>query len=89
MFTRSKSLDKTSSQESFLSGTSTVYAEHMYDQWKKDPQSVHASWRIYFENLEGGVSTPFELPPTIGQDPVTQQLLSLLKQGGVTGGVVG
>ncbi len=89
MFTRSKTLDKTSTQESFLSGTSSVYAEHMYVQGKKDPQGVHASWRIYFQNLEGGVSTPFELPPTIGQDPVTQQLVNLLKQGGVAGGVVG
>jgi len=49
MFTRSKSMNKSSlNQESFLSGTSSVYAEQMYDQWRKDPQSVHASWRIYF-----------------------------------------
>ena len=74
----------TNTQESFLSGTSSVYAEHMYEQWRKDPNSVHASWRIYFQNLEGGASTPFELPPTVGQDPVTQQLLNLLKQGGVS-----
>ena len=65
-FTSSKLLEKTSTQESFLSGTSSVYAEHMYDQWRKDPQSVHASWRIDFQNLEGGASTPFELPPTTG-----------------------
>jgi 2-oxoglutarate dehydrogenase E1 component len=56
----------TTTQESFLSGTSSVYAEHMYEQWRKDPNSVHASWRIYFQNLEGGASTPFELPPTVG-----------------------
>jgi len=30
--------------------------------------------------LDGGAATPFELPPTTGQDPVTQQLLNLLKQ---------
>jgi 2-oxoglutarate dehydrogenase E1 component len=54
----------------------------MYDQWRKDPQSVHASWRIYFQNLEGGAATPFELPPTTGQDPVTQQLLNMLKSSG-------
>jgi 2-oxoglutarate dehydrogenase E1 component len=60
----------------------------MYEQWRRDPQSVHASWRIYFQNLEGGADTPFELPPTLGQDPATQQLLNLLKQsGGQTGQV--
>jgi hypothetical protein len=37
MFSSSKVLYKTSTQESFLSGTSSVYAEQMYDQWKKDP----------------------------------------------------
>lgn len=57
----------------------------MYEQWRKDPQSVHASWRIYFQNLEGGAETPFELPPTVGQDPALQQIVNLLKQGG--GGV--
>lgn len=75
-------MNKTSSQESFLSGTSSVYAEQMYEQWRKDPQSVHASWRVYFQNLEGGVETPFELPPTVGQDPALQQIINLLKQGG-------
>ena len=74
----------TSTQESFLSGTNSIYAEQMYEQWRKDPSSVHASWRIYFQNLEGGAETPFELPPTVGQDPITQQLLNLLKQGGVS-----
>lgn len=62
----------------------------MYEQWRKDPQSVHASWRAYFQNLEGGADTPFELPPTVGQDPAMQQIVALLKQGGglaQTGGV--
>lgn len=67
--------------ESFLSGTSSVYAEQMYEQWRHDPASVHASWRIYFQNLEGGADTPFELPPTVGQDPATTQILNLLKSG--------
>ena len=31
-----------SSHESFLSGTSSVYVDQMYDAWKKDPNSVHA-----------------------------------------------
>lgn len=65
-----------------MSGTSSVYAEQMYDQWRRDPQSVHASWRLYFQNLESGAETPFELPPTTGQDPAVQQILNILKQGG-------
>lgn len=39
----------------------------MYDQWRKDPSSVHSSWRVYFENVEKGVDVPFQLPPTVGQ----------------------
>ena len=27
--------------ESFLSGENAVYVENMYDEWKKDPNSVH------------------------------------------------
>jgi 2-oxoglutarate dehydrogenase E1 component len=38
----------------------------MYEQWKKDPNSVHASWRNYFQNVEGGSAVPFTLPPTLG-----------------------
>lgn len=60
-FSQSKILNKGGlyNQESFLNGTSSIYAEQMYDQWKKDPSSVHASWRSYFENLENGAETPF------------------------------
>ncbi len=82
VFTASRLLNKSSPQESFLNGSNSVYAEHMYDQWRKDPQSVHASWRIYFQNLEGGAETPFELPPTVGSDPAMQQIVNLLKQSG-------
>jgi 2-oxoglutarate dehydrogenase E1 component len=44
---------------------------------------VHASWRIYFQNLEGGADTPFELPPTTGQDLQLHQIVNLLKNQGV------
>lgn len=30
--------------EPFLSGTSSLYVEQMYESWKKDPQSVHKVW---------------------------------------------
>jgi hypothetical protein len=54
--------------ESFLSGTSSVYAEQMLAAFKKDPESVHVSWRSYFENLESGIGQEegaFEPLPTI------------------------
>lgn len=40
----------------------------MYVQWKRDPQSVHISWQVYFRNMEDGdmpVSQAFQPPPTI------------------------
>lgn len=38
--------------ESFLNGTSANYVEQMYESWKKDPNSVHASWASFFHNME-------------------------------------
>ena len=57
--TRSTSNDPTSrtmssarpaQQETFLTGTSSLYAEEMYERYLQDPQSVEESWRVYFEN---------------------------------------
>ena len=42
--------------ESFLSGTSSLYAEQMLEQYEEDPNSVHPSWKKYFDNLQGGVA---------------------------------
>jgi hypothetical protein len=41
--------------ETFLNGTSSLYAEQMYEMYLEDPSSVHDSWRKYFENEEKGV----------------------------------
>lgn len=44
----------------------------MYVAWKKDPTSVHVSWRAYFQNMEDGnmpVSQAFQPPPTIVPTP--------------------
>ena len=46
-----------SSQETFLTGTTSVYAEQLYEVYQQDPTAVHASWRRYFDNLEQ--STPY------------------------------
>ncbi|KAJ2614201.1 2-oxoglutarate dehydrogenase E1 component [Coemansia sp. RSA 1365] len=41
--------------ESFLSGNVTPYVEDMYEAYIKDPESVHASWRAYFKNVDKGL----------------------------------
>ena len=43
-------------QESFLTGTSSVYAEQMMDLYEQDPSLVHESWRQYFDNLNKGIA---------------------------------
>jgi hypothetical protein len=54
--------------DNFLTGTSSVYIEQMYQQWKKDNTSVHISWAFYFTNVESGISTEnsFQSPPSLG-----------------------
>lgn len=42
--------------ESFLTGTSSLYAEQMFELYEQDPNSVHASWKLYFDNLSQGVA---------------------------------
>jgi 2-oxoglutarate dehydrogenase E1 component len=44
--------------ESFLTGTSSLYAEAMWESYQEDPNSVHESWRSYFDNLSQG--KPFD-----------------------------
>jgi hypothetical protein len=46
-------------QESFLTGSSSLYAEQMYEMYEQDPNSVHESWRQYFDNMHQGV--PFRV----------------------------
>lgn len=41
--------------ESFLSGTSSLYAEQMYEQYLEDPASIHPSWKRYFDCIEQGL----------------------------------
>jgi 2-oxoglutarate dehydrogenase complex dehydrogenase (E1) component-like enzyme len=38
--------------DNFANGTSAVYIDMMYDQWKQDPNSVHSSWKAYFNNID-------------------------------------
>lgn len=57
------------SNDSFINGTSGIYVERMFENWKKDPSSVHASWDIYFSNIEQGKDSlqAFQSPPIIDQ----------------------
>jgi 2-oxoglutarate dehydrogenase E1 component len=57
--------------ESFLTGTSSLYAEQMYENYLHNPNSVHESWKTYFDNVEQGIqysegdfSNPTAVPPT-------------------------
>ncbi|KAL1630221.1 2-oxoglutarate dehydrogenase E1 component [Diplodia seriata] len=59
--------------DSFLQGNTANYVDEMYMQWKRDPESVHVSWQVYFKNMESGempVSQAFTPPPTIVPPPV-------------------
>ena len=40
--------------ETFLTGSSSLYAEQMYENYQQDPNSVHETWREYFDDLESG-----------------------------------
>ena len=54
--------------ESFLNGTSTLYAEQMYEMYLEDPASVQDSWRTYFENEANEVpfdSNDFNKPTSV------------------------
>lgn len=59
------------SKTNFLSGTNSRYVEQMMEAWKKDPNSVHVSWKSYFENVESGLSNPYVTPPTL--DPFSSK----------------
>lgn len=61
--------------DSFLSGNSGLYADQMFEQWSRDPKSVHASWAAYFRNIESGVQSAdaFQPPPVVQARPTFAQ----------------
>jgi 2-oxoglutarate dehydrogenase E1 component len=42
--------------ETFLTGTTSVYAEQMYELYEQDPSLVHSSWKNYFDNLQKDIA---------------------------------
>lgn len=65
-FRASVVLNKPSTVDNFVNGTSAVYVDYVYEQWKANPTSVHASWRAYFDGIENNSAEPFQAPPTLG-----------------------
>jgi len=53
--------------ETFIDGSSAAYVEQQYEAYKKDPNSVHVSWRAYFDGVDKGAApgAAHRLPPTI------------------------
>ncbi|GKZ01039.1 hypothetical protein MPSEU_001055300 [Mayamaea pseudoterrestris] len=54
-FVRSLSTTAPATAETFLTGTTSVYAEQMYELYEQDPSLVHSSWKNYFDNLAADV----------------------------------
>lgn len=54
--TSAASVEKRHESETFLTGASSLYAEQMYEHWCEDPNSVHETWRKYFEDMERGIA---------------------------------
>jgi len=79
-------------QDNFVNGSSAVYVDHLYEQWREDPASVHASWRAYFENEEASIPQAYVSPPTLGQSETQSmpidQILSSLKNNNPDNGVM-
>jgi 2-oxoglutarate dehydrogenase E1 component len=79
--------------DNFANGTSAVYIDMMYDQWKEDPNSVHSSWKAYFKNIDQEVAEPYQAPPSIGKTEGSssgsadiQAIIEALKKSGLMQG---
>jgi 2-oxoglutarate dehydrogenase E1 component len=66
-------------QESFLNGSSSVYAEYMYELYQADPNSVEPSWKSYFDALERGqaISDADFNRPTMATSPQPRRGVSV------------
>jgi 2-oxoglutarate dehydrogenase E1 component len=82
-----------SQTDNFANGSSAVYIDMMYDQWKEDPTSVHSSWKAYFQNIDEEVAEPYQAPPSIGKTEGSasessdiQAIIEALKKSGLMKG---
>lgn len=67
LYRATRLLNKPGNDVSFATGSNSIYFDQMYERWRKDPASVHASFQAYFENVDKGVANPYQAPPTLGQ----------------------
>src|SRR5262245_65015769 len=44
------------SSQSFVSGQDLEAVEELYARWRRDPQSVDESWRLFFEGFDLGLA---------------------------------
>mmetsp|Transcript_7918 Transcript_7918/g.23443 ORF Transcript_7918/g.23443 Transcript_7918/m.23443 type:complete len:313 (-) Transcript_7918:17-955(-) len=54
--------------ETFLTGSASLYAEQMYEMYQSNPENVHETWRTYFDNLDEGIAydeTNFQSPTVL------------------------
>mmetsp|Transcript_244 Transcript_244/g.383 ORF Transcript_244/g.383 Transcript_244/m.383 type:complete len:1093 (+) Transcript_244:286-3564(+) len=68
METSESNLGEQHESESFLTGTSSLYAEQMYENYLNDRESVHQTWREYFDAIEEGRAydeTAFNRPTVV------------------------
>ncbi|KII66745.1 2-oxoglutarate dehydrogenase, mitochondrial [Thelohanellus kitauei] len=53
----------TGRRTSFLDASNASYIDELYEEWKKDPKSVHKSWDLVFRASEKGVNLDSYLSP--------------------------
>lgn len=56
LYKSTAAIDSSHESETFLTGSSSLYAEQMYENYCQDPNSVHETWRKYFDDMEQGES---------------------------------
>jgi 2-oxoglutarate dehydrogenase E1 component len=72
------------SSETFMNGNSVGYIEHMYENWRADPNSVHSSWNAYFNNINKGISPAYVEPPTLGSGIIVGPIPSVSAESAVS-----
>ena len=53
------------SAETFVNSSSSSYIQEMYQEFLRNPEGVHLSWRVYFRNMDNGRQEGFQAPPSL------------------------
>jgi 2-oxoglutarate dehydrogenase E1 component len=54
VFKSTAAIETKHESETFLNGSTSLYAEQMYENYSEDPNSVHETWKKYFDDMEQG-----------------------------------